>query len=93
MTARLGRPQARVLELGAVEREELERLSRSHSAPHSLVRRAQIVLASADGESNTAIAARFGVSHPTVCHWRKKWFEQGLVGLYGEARPGTAAHP
>jgi len=88
MMARLGRPQERVLELGAIERDELERLSRSHSAPHSLVRRAQIVLASADGESNTAIAARFGVSHPTVCHWRKKWFEQGLVGLYGEARPG-----
>src|SRR5215213_9266372 len=88
MMARLGRPQERVLELGAVEREELERLSRSHSAPHSLVRRAQIVLASANGESNTAIAARFGVSHPTVCHWRKKCFEQGLVGLYGEARPG-----
>ena len=23
-----------------------------------------------------------------MCHWRKKWFDQGLVGLYGEARPG-----
>ena len=29
-----------------------------------------------------------GSSNPTVCHWRKKWFDQGLVGLYGEARPG-----
>jgi transposase len=86
--ARLGRPQERVLELGDAEREELDRISRSHSAAHSLVRRAQIILASADGESNTAIAARLGVSVPTVCHWRKKWFDQGLVGLYGESRSG-----
>ncbi len=48
----------------------------------------QIVLASADGEANTSIAARLGVTNPTVCHWRERWFEQGLVGLCGEARPG-----
>lgn len=70
------------------ERDELERISRSHSAQHSVVRRAQIVLASADGETNTAIARRLETTNPTVCHWRKRWFEQGLVGLYGEARPG-----
>ena len=29
MMARLGRPQERVLELGAIERDELERLSRA----------------------------------------------------------------
>ena len=86
--ARVGRPQERVLCLSEGEREELERISRSHSAPHSVVRRAQIVLASADGEANTAIARRLGITNPTICHWRKRWFEQGLVGLYGEARPG-----
>uniref|UniRef100_UPI0009EDB8CE IS630 family transposase n=1 Tax=Gluconobacter thailandicus TaxID=257438 RepID=UPI0009EDB8CE len=52
-----------------------------------MVRRAQIVLTSADGETNTAIARRLGTTNPTVCHWRKRWFELGLVGLYGEARP------
>jgi putative transposase len=86
--ARIGRPQERTLVLMDTEREELGRLAGSRSAPHGLVRRAQIILASAGGEMNTAIARRFGVSNPTVCHWRKKWFEQGLVGLYGEARPG-----
>jgi putative transposase len=86
--ARIGRPQQRQLVLSASERDELERMGRSHAAPHGLVRRAQIILASANGEANTAIADRFGVSNPTVCHWRKKWFEQGLAGLYGEARPG-----
>ncbi|PYD74739.1 IS630 family transposase [Novacetimonas pomaceti] len=86
--AGIGRPQERVLCISESEREELERISRSHSAPHSVVRRAQIVLASADGETNTAIARRLGTTNPTVCHWRKRWFELGLVGLYGEARPG-----
>lgn len=86
--ARIGRPQERILVLRETEREELGRLARSRSASHGLVRRTQIILASADGTANTAIARQFGVSNPTVCHWRKKWFEQGLVGLYGEARPG-----
>lgn len=86
--ARIGRPPERVLTLSDGERDELERIGRSRSARHSLVRRAQIVLASASGEPNTAIAERFGVSNPTICHWRKKWFEQGIVGLYGESRPG-----
>jgi putative transposase len=86
--ARTGRPQERFLTLSATEREELGRLARSQSAPRGLVRRAEIILASSDGAANIAIAHRFGVSNPTVCHWRKKWFEQGLVGLYGEARSG-----
>ena len=86
--ARIGRPPERALTLSDGERDELERIGRSRSARHSLVRRAQIVLASARGEPNTAIAERFGVSNPTICHWRKKWFEQGIVGLYGESRPG-----
>jgi putative transposase len=86
--ARIGRPQQRRLVLSGGEREELERLTRSPSAPHGLVRRVQIILASADGEASTAIARRLDVSNPTICHWRKKWFEQGLVGLYGQSRPG-----
>ncbi|MBS7704113.1 hypothetical protein [Chelatococcus asaccharovorans] len=64
--AQIGRPPERVLTLSETEREELPRLSGSQSAPHSLVRRAQIVLASADGEASTSIAHRFGVSNPDI---------------------------
>jgi hypothetical protein len=53
--ARIGRPQKRLLILSPVEHDELERISRSHSAPHGLVRRAQIILATAAGETNKAI--------------------------------------
>ena len=38
--ARIGRPQEQVLALSDIERDELERLGRSQSASHSLVRRA-----------------------------------------------------
>src|SRR5579863_1569148 len=86
--ARTGRPQERELVLAAGERDELERISRSRSAAHGLVRRAEIILASAGGETNMSIARRLGVTNPTICHWRKKWFAQGIAGLYGEARPG-----
>lgn len=85
---RIGRPQEREIVLADGEREELERIARSRSAAHGLVRRAEIILAFAAGEPNTSIARRLGVSNPTICHWRKKWFGQGIVGLYGEARPG-----
>jgi len=86
--ARIGRPRKRELVLAAVERDELERIARSRSAAHGLVRRVEIILASAGGETNASIAGRLGVTNPTICHWRKKWFEQGIAGLYGEARPG-----
>src|SRR6476620_8033435 len=80
----MGRLQERLLILSVTERAELGRLAGSQSAPHGLVRRAQIILASAGGEANISIADRFGVSNPTVCHWRKKWFEQGLFVRYAE---------
>ena len=60
----------------------------ARSLPHSLVRRARIVLMSAEGVSNQTIAARCGVSVPTISHWRRCWRERGVAGLHGELRPG-----
>ena len=73
MAARIGRPQERAISLTDGERDELERIARSRSASHGLVRRTKIILASADGEANTSIARRLGIANPTVCHWRNKW--------------------
>ncbi len=86
--ARIGRPQGQALTLSDIERDEHERLGRSQSASHSLVRRAQIILASAASEANTSIANHLGVSNQTNYHWRKIWLEKGLDGLYGEAQSG-----
>src|SRR3954447_26162367 len=48
------------------DRKRLQALTRSSTAPAGLAQRARIVLLAADGESNTAIAEKVGVSRPTV---------------------------
>jgi len=83
----MGRPNT-VVKVSAVEREQLASIARSRSLPHSLVRRARIVLMSADGVATGMVAERCGVSVPTISHWRRCWRERGVAGLHGERRPG-----
>src|SRR5216683_6024632 len=83
----MSRPNA-VVVVSAAEAEQLGAIARSRSLPHSLVRRARIVLMSAQGVANQIIAARCGVSVPTISHWRRCWRERGIAGLHGELRPG-----
>ena len=83
-----GRPRNREIKLSMDDRQQLDLIAQSRSLPHGVVRRAQIVLFSSQGESNSAIARRFKLSVPTIGHWRKRFFEHGIAGLYGEARPG-----
>jgi transposase len=83
----VGRPNSKVV-LSESEREQLVSITHSRSLPHSLVRRAQIVLLSAEGFSNQAIAVRCAVSAPTVSLWRQRYRGLGLAGLHGEMRSG-----
>ena len=85
----MGRPN-RVVVLTVAEREQLEALVRSRSMAHSLVRRANIVLLSAGGLSNQAIAERCSVSPPTVSLWRQRYREHGPAGLHDEWRAERA---
>ena len=82
-----GRPLASIT-LSEHNREQLQSMARSRSLPHGLVRRAKIVLMAADGLNNKTIAQRIGLSSYTVGLWRKRFVEQGLMGLYDEPRPG-----
>lgn len=83
-----GRPKKAEIRLSAQEHADLQVLACSRSLPHSVVRRAQIILMSADGYSNTAIAEHFGLTLPSVGHWRKRYLSQGIAGLYDVARSG-----
>jgi transposase len=83
----MGRPNT-ALVISETERRDLETLVRSRSMPHAVVRRAQIVLRSAAGESNRAVARACGVSAPIVSLWRTRYQRDGLAGLHGELRPG-----
>jgi len=78
---RTGRPRSFEITLSETARAQLVALTQSRALPHGVVRRAQIILRSADGESNTAIAERFGISVPAVGQWRRRFYAHGLAGL------------
>ena len=84
---RMGRPNT-ALRISEADREQLSALVRSHSMPHSLVRRAQIVRLSGEGQSNREVARRCGVTAPAVSHWRRRYQERGLAGLHDQLPPG-----
>ena len=83
----MGRPNT-TLVISETERRDLETILRSRSMPHAVVRRAQIILRSADGESNRAVARACGVSAPIVSLWRTRYQRDGVAGLHSELRPG-----
>ena len=82
-----GRP-AKELIVTAADRAQLESIARSQSLPAALSRRAQMVLALLDGESNSAVARRYRVSRPTVSMWRTRFHDRGIAGLHNELKPG-----
>lgn len=81
--------QLKQITLTANVQRQLESMVRSHSLPQGLARRARIVLMAAEGMSNTDIAQHLTLSRITVGRWRKRFVEQGLMGLYDELRPGA----
>src|SRR5215218_519789 len=85
--ARTGRPKA-VLELTAEEREQLQRWARRATSAQALAMRSRIVLACAEGRSNTAVAEQLGVSAQMVGKWRARFVEARLDGLADDPRPG-----
>ena len=68
---------------------QLESVANSRTLPYAQVRRAQIILMSAKGLTNTAISQQVGLSISMVGLWRKRFIEQGLMGLYDQPRPGA----
>jgi transposase len=81
-------PAAVSIELTDNEREALQRWSRRRRSAAGLAQRSRIVLACAEGLTNTAVAKRVGVSLPTVRRWRGRFAERRLDGLLDEPRPG-----
>jgi transposase len=85
--ARTGRPKAELV-LADEDREQLERWARRPKSAQALAQRSRIVLACAEGQSNTAVAERERVTAQTVGKWRRRFVERGLDGLVDEPRPG-----
>jgi transposase len=81
-------PSAVQIVLSDDERSELEGWARRRTSAAGLALRAEIVLAAAEGGSNTDLAARLGVDRGTITKWRNRFREARCDGLLDEPRPG-----
>ena len=76
----------------AADREEIERWVRAHGTPQQIMLRSHIVLAAADGQSDSAIAQALAVNRKTVTLWRARYATAGLESLWDVA-PGRGRKP
>jgi transposase len=85
----MARPKPELM-LSDEERGALERLSKRGRSARHLAFRAKVILACAEGQTNTAVARKLRATNATVGKWRKRFIERRLDGLYDEPRPGVA---
>jgi len=83
----VGRPIAPLVLIDE-EIKQLQSIAKSRSLPHSLVQRAQIILACGAGTTNKEVAERMGIRNNTVGKWRQRYINLGIEGLHDELRPG-----
>jgi transposase len=86
--ARVGRPTVEITLTGK-ERDTLRRWTRRRKSSQALALRSRIVLACADGKTNTVIAEEVGCNQVTVAKWRHRFAENRLDGLADAPRPGA----
>ena len=85
---RTGRPKKELV-VSEEEQATLVRWTRRAKTAQSLALRARIVLACAEGASNTEVAARLNTTGATVGKWRDRFRRRGPDGLLDEPRPGA----
>src|ERR1700688_2949375 len=78
--------------LSALEREQIQQWASAHGTPQQVALRCRIVLATADGQSDMAIARQLSVNRKTVNLWRQRFSEQRLGGLW-EIASGRGRKP
>lgn len=70
------------------EERELASIAAQYTLPYYQVMRAKMILMAAEGLSNNEIAARLATRREIVSLWRKRFFEERLVGLSDRQRTG-----
>lgn len=78
----------KVRTLTGEEAQELTRWAHARTAPQRVVQRAQIMWASAQGETVPAIARQVGLSAFRVRAWLRRFNQHGLPGLADAPRSG-----
>ena len=78
------------LPMTAEQQKTLEAWVQAKTTAQRIVLRSQICLLAAQGQSNNSIARQLRVTRPTVLLWRKRFAEQGAVGLSEDAPHGPS---
>ncbi len=79
------------IELSREEQDALQRMAAKYSSPYRDVMRAKIVLYAARGLSNEEIASRLDLPRQVVSKWRKRFYEERMLGLAERPRRGRPA--
>lgn len=74
------------------QRRELEAITARHSAAAAVVRRARVILLSADGVSGFEIARRLELWPEAVSRIRARFRRDGVGGVYGRSKAGRKDH-
>lgn len=80
------------MKITSKQRGQLEETVRRPSAPAGLVRRARVVLLSADGVSGREISRRLDLSPEQVSRIRARFRAEGVVGLNERPKSGRQDH-
>jgi transposase len=83
---------AEPIKLSTEERTTLDSWAAGRSFPYRLVQRARIISMAAEGILSQDIAAKLGISRPTVQLWRERFLSLRLSGLEKDA-PRTGRKP
>src|SRR5215212_8256647 len=83
------------VEVSAADRARLRAIVADRNSPQKHVRRAAIVLATAEGCGTAEITRRAGVSKPCVWRWQARFMAEGVAGLPRDKTrpPGTPPLP
>ena len=80
------------LALDAGDCRQNEQWLAAHGTPQQVALRSRIVLAAAEGRSDSAIAQQLEINRKTVMLWRDRFADQGLGSLW-EVAPGRGRKP
>ena len=80
------------LSLSFSDQQQIRQWLAAHGTPQQVALRGRIVLAAAEGQSESATARQLGTNRKTVRLWRTRFAEQGLKSLW-EVAPGRGRKP
>jgi transposase len=81
-----------VLVMSPLQQQQIRQWLSAHGTPQQVALRCRIVLAAAEGHSESAIARQLGTNRKTVTLWRTRFAQHGLESLW-QIAPGRGRKP